>query len=96
MHNVTIRIYFRNSDGTVEDGQQDCGLQNFGGVLPAIGDRILDSGVPQGRDRRNPVNREIWTVVGRMFNPRDNEDYIALIVEISPPKAQEHSLLPSG
>ena len=96
MKDVTIRIYFRSSDGKVEDAQHDCELSNFGGVLPAVGDRILNPGVLQGRDRYDPGNREIWTVVGRMFNPRDNEDYIALIVEERAPTPDEYSLLPSN
>lgn len=28
-----------------------------------------------------PQNRSIWTVVGRVLHPRDNEDVIALVVE---------------
>ena len=89
-----IRIYFRNADGRVEDGQHDCDLTNFAGVVPQIGDQILASGVLQGRDRADPANREIWTVVGRLFNPKDNEAYVALIVETRQPAPSEHSLLP--
>ncbi|HMM73937.1 MAG TPA: hypothetical protein PKC22_17220, partial [Rhodocyclaceae bacterium] len=62
----------------------------------AVGDRILNPGVRQGLDRYSPANREIWTVVGRMFNPRDNEDYIALIVEERAPTPDEYSLLPGN
>ncbi|MEP9372564.1 hypothetical protein [Mesorhizobium sp. KR1-2] len=95
MNDVTIRIYFRSPDGAVEDGQHDFDFSSFGGVLPSIGDCILNPGVIHGRDRREPANREIWTVVGRVFNPKDNEDYIALIVEERAPTSQEYSLLPS-
>lgn len=94
MKDVTIRIYFRDSDGKANDGQEDYGLSDFGGLLPCVGDCILKPGVLQGLDRGRPNNREIWTVVGRMFNPRDNKDYVALIVEERPPTAGEYSLLP--
>lgn len=95
MSDVTIRIHIRQSDGEIVDTQSDFGLPDFGGVLPSVGDTILDPGVVQGRDRRDPFNRGIWTVVDRMFNPRDLKDYIALIVEVRGPKPGEHSLLPS-
>ena len=96
MTDVTIRIYFRDSAGKIEDAQQDYGLEDFGGALPAPGDTILYPGVRQGLDRRDPANRTIWSVVGRMFNPNDNKDYIALIVEARAPTPEEHDLLPSG
>ncbi len=96
MTDVTIRILHRQPNGTIEDGQHDFDLASFGGVLPAVGDMILDPGVIQGRDRRDPANREMWTVVGRLFNPRDNADYIALIVETRPPRPEERELLPGG
>jgi hypothetical protein len=79
--NVTIRIYFRHSDGRVEDGSQDFGLRDFAGVLPAIGDTILNPGVLQGLDRNQPANREVWKVVDRVFNPRDLANYVVLVVE---------------
>ena len=78
---ATIRIYFRYADGKVDDGSRDFGLEDFAGFLPAIGDTILNPGVLQGLDRDIPENREIWTVVGRVFNPRDLANYVVLIVE---------------
>jgi len=90
---VTIRIYRREADGSTVDGQEDYDLSSFGGFLPAIGDLIVNPGVPQGLDRRDPQNREIWTVVGRVFNPRDLEDYVALIVEERPPHENEFSFV---
>jgi len=65
----------------VSDYGHDYGPEDFAGQVPAIGDMILDPGVPVGQDRHDPRNREIWTVVGRVFNPRDNKDYVSLIVE---------------
>jgi hypothetical protein len=90
---VTIRIYRRQADGTLEDGQEDYDLSSFGGFLPAVGDLIVKPGVPVGLDRHDPQNREIWTVVGRVFNPRDLEDYVALIVDERPPHESEFSVV---
>jgi hypothetical protein len=81
MKELTIRIHFRRQNGKVEDNQEEFALSYFHGILPSPGDRILDPGVLQGLDRRDPENRNIWTVVGRVFNPRDLRDYVALIVE---------------
>lgn len=95
MADISIRLYYRRRDGTIEDAVQDIGLETFAGFLPAVGDTILDPGVTQGLDRYKPINRRIWTVVQRMFNPRDHEDYVALIVEERAPLPSEHDLLPS-
>jgi len=78
---TTIRILHRVDAGKVIDGSQDFGLEDFAGQVPMIGDMILDPGVPVGKKRDDPRNREIWTVVGRVFNPRDNADYVSLIVD---------------
>tara|TARA_R110001606_G_scaffold233942_1_gene381577 strand:+ start:72993 stop:73268 length:276 start_codon:yes stop_codon:yes gene_type:complete len=78
---IHIRVLFRNPQGTIVDGGIDFDLTSFAGQVPLIGDMILDPGVPQGLDRNLPQNRQVWTVVGRVFNPRDTEDCVALIVE---------------
>lgn len=78
---TNIRILHRDPEGKIFDGGVDFGPEQFAGQVPAIGDTILDPGVLVGQDRRLPQNRQIWTVVGRVFNPRDNEDYVSLIVE---------------
>ena len=81
MQDVTVRIHFRQPDGAIEDGQQDFGLESFAGFLPAVGDTIVDPGVRVGLDRRDPANREVWTVVQRVFGPRDLQDCVVLVVE---------------
>lgn len=78
---TSIRILHRDPAGKIFDGGVEFDLTQFAGQMPAIGDMILDPGVIQGQDRRDPQNRSIWTVVGRVFNPRDREDTVALIVE---------------
>jgi len=90
---MSVRIYYRESDGNLVDGEQDFDLSSFAGILPNIGDWIIEPGVPQGLDRREPSNRIIWTVVGRVFNPRDLEDYVALVVEKRRPHETEHSVV---
>ncbi|WP_339348656.1 hypothetical protein [uncultured Sphingomonas sp.] len=76
-----IRILHRDPAGKVFDGQVEFGPEHFAGQVPAIGDMIVNPGVLQGLDRHDPRNREVWTVVGRVFNPRDREEGVALIVE---------------
>lgn len=96
MSNISIRIHFKQSSGQIEDGQQDFDLSSFGGVLPAIGDTILDPGVLGSVDRRQRQNRRMWAVVGRVFNPRDNQNYVALVVEERPPTEHEDCFIPYG
>lgn len=84
-----FRIYERDSDGQIEDRQHDMSLDDFGGQCPLVGDLIVEAGVPSHLDRSDPANRKIWTVVARVFNPRDLPDYIALIVEERAPTATE-------
>lgn len=75
-----IRILHRDPAGKVFDHGVEFGPEDFAGQVPTIGDMVVDPGVPVGQDRRLPHNRQIWTVVGRVFNSRDNADYVALIV----------------
>jgi hypothetical protein len=95
MIDVTVRLHYRRADGRIEDAVHDIGLEAFAGFLPAIGDTILDPSVTEGLDRREPRNRKIWTVVQRMFNPRDLENYVALVIEERSPLESERDLLPS-
>ena len=76
-----IRVLHRDETGKVSDFGNDYGPDNFAGQVPAIGDMILNPGVPSGKGRHDPRNREIWTVIGRVFNPRDSKKYVSLIVE---------------
>jgi hypothetical protein len=93
MDDVHIRIYFRESDGSLEDSQQEFGLENFAGVVPAIGEIIVNPGVLEGLDRHEPKNRRVWDVVGRVFNPRDMADYIALVVQERVPSPHEYNAI---
>lgn len=93
MDDVHIRIYFREADGTLEDSQQEFGVESFAGAIPAIGDMIVDPGVLQGLNRHEPTNRRVWDVVGRVFNPRDMADYIALVVEERAPNPHEYGVI---
>lgn len=90
---TTIRLLYRRGDGTIEDGQRDCSLAEFAGVMPTIGDQILDPGVLSGLARSELRNRRLLTVVGRVFNSRDNHDYVALLVEERVPTEAERALV---
>jgi hypothetical protein len=78
---TNIRILHRDPSGNIVDGGIEFAPEHFAGQVPVIGDTIVDPAVLQGQDRNMPQNRQIWTVVGRVFNARDNEDYVALIVD---------------
>lgn len=91
MTDLTIRLHYRDQNGKVfEDAREDFGLESFGGHLPVVGDLILD---PRSDSELNRKNRRIWNVVQRVFNPRDNADYIALVVEEQPPTGAEEAVL---
>src|SRR3954467_3155501 len=96
MNEVTIHLYCRLANGKIEDAQHTFDLSDFGGFLPAVGDKILDPGVPASLERHVPENRRLWTVVDRVFNPRDTKDFVALVIESCPVSDNEAALLPPG
>jgi len=49
--------------------------------VPIIYEAILNSGVLVGKDGDGLRDRQIWTAVARVFNPRDYKDYVSLILE---------------
>ena len=58
-----IRILHRDTAGKVFDGGVDFGPEDFAGQVPAIGDMILNPGVPVGKKRGGPgcLNRlAVW------------------------------------
>jgi hypothetical protein len=78
---ISIRIYVLDEQGRAHDTNETFGIESFAGQIPAIGDTILDPGVLSHLDRSDPTNRRVWTVRNRVFNPRDLQDYVTLIVE---------------
>ena len=96
MNQVRIHLYCRSANGKIEDAQHTFDLSDFGGFLPAVGDKILDPGVPASLERHVPENRRLWPVVDRVFNPRDTKDFVALVIESCPVSDHEAVLLPSG
>lgn len=90
---LTIRLHFQREGGAIEDAEHDFRLAEFAGILPSIGDQILYPGVRSGLARDELGNRRLLTVVGRVFNPRDLKDYVALIVEERVPTEAERALV---
>ncbi len=86
---ITVRLYEQTADGEWYDLQEDYGLEDFAGFLPAVGDMILKPGVLQGLERSDPKNRILFTVVRRIFNPRDLTNYVVLVVEEHVPNGRE-------
>ena len=89
----SLRILFREPDGSIVDGQVEYEPIDFAGVVPSIGDTVLDPGVAAGLERGEPQNRQVWTVVGRVFNPKDRSDCVALIVETRDGNAADEAFL---
>ncbi len=85
----SIRVYIRESDGTIVDGGISYDLSDFAGHVPSIGDIIIIPGVAVGLDRHTPANREFWSVVGRVLGALDHRDSIALVVEARKPTKAE-------
>ncbi|CAN7358374.1 hypothetical protein [Rhizobium sp. LjRoot258] len=70
MKNVWVRLLYQNGKG-IEDGQHDVSLEDFGGTVPAVGDRIALMVRPT----------KFVRVVGRVFEADGgNSPYINLIV----------------
>jgi hypothetical protein len=93
MSETQVRIYLRKQGGDIED-DGDFDLSYVGGILPSIGDKILNPCVAKDRDRKDASTRSMWIVVGRVFNPRDLSGHVALIVEKRPLSAEEKAFLP--
>lgn len=93
MADVHIRIYFQAADGSLEDSQLEYGVENFAGFVPVIGDMIVDPGVLEGLNRHEPKNRRVWDVVGRVFNPRDMADHIALVLQDRVQNPHEYNVI---
>jgi hypothetical protein len=69
---MDLDIRFVNDDGNGDAywyNYDAYDLASFGGVLPGVGDLIVDPGVSQGLDRQVPGNREVCEVVARYFQP---------------------------
>ena len=82
---TVIRLYDDCENGRpFEDREEEYDLDDFGGVTPAVGDRIVSPWVMKGLDRRDPNNREVFEVVRRYFQPMDasgtDRIYIFLVV----------------
>ena len=90
MPKTAIRLY-DDYEGKepFEDRREEYDLDDFGGVLPAVGDRIVSPWVMKGHDRRDPANREICEVVHRYFQPVEasKTDLIYIILVVRTRKA---------
>jgi hypothetical protein len=92
MSETTIRILQRDKGGYIEDLVEDFSTYDFAGIIPSVGDRILNPGVAGGLERDNPKNRTLWIVVERFFNLKDNRNYVGLVVEERPLAPEEYGL----
>lgn len=103
MSEIVIRILQRDANGNIEDAGQDFSPSDFAGMVPSIGDHILNPGVSGGQRRDDgalifprgdvPTNRALWLVVDRFFNPKDLKSYVGLVVEERTLTPEEYSLV---
>ena len=80
---TAIRIHIIDEAGVIFDAGNEFNLKELADTVPAVGDLIVDPGVLQGRDRRDPSNRTILEVVARYFLPgaHQNDVYVAVVVK---------------
>ena len=103
MSEIGIRILQRDASGNIEDTGEDFSPSDFAGMVPSIGDQILNPGIIGGRRRDDgpliiprrdvPTNRTLWLVVDRFFNSKDNKSYVGLVVEERPLIPEEYGLV---
>ena len=79
---TTIRLY-ECDQGELVYLQNEFGIEQLGGIIPVVGDLIVEPGVSIGLDREAPENRDIYEVVSRYFLPSTKPDfnYIAVVVK---------------
>jgi hypothetical protein len=78
-----VVIYHQTSRGFEYD-REGYSIEEFGGVVPAIGDLIVYPGVPADSDRRDPASHTLYEVTRRYFKPAASENYgprIVLVVQ---------------
>lgn len=81
-----VRIYFRDASGTIVDPLLDLSIDAFAGHLPSVGDIIVDPHISLGVAQQQSSQGEQWTVVSRVFNPKDQRGIVALVVEKDEPE----------
>ena len=71
-------------------------LTSLGGVIPAVGDLVVDPGVSQGKDRSAPENRAVYEVEARYFLPQTTDSgyvRIGLLVKRRQGRQEEINIL---
>ncbi len=69
-------------------------VPELGGVIPSIGDMIVEPGVAKGLNRDKPKNREVYTVTGRYFVPNaTGTPLIALVIQVRTAELREVDVL---
>ena len=64
---ILIYRFLERYDGTSPEPIDSYDPRQLGGHVPAVGDLIIDPGVPEGWDRGNPEARRIYEVTARYF-----------------------------
>ncbi|NYZ25182.1 hypothetical protein HND93_36260 [Azospirillum sp. ROY-1-1-2] len=70
--NPMVVIYFKKGNHFEQTGESFY-LSETGGVLPAIGDLLIDPGVTVGQSRTNPKSRIVREVISRYFIPGSDQ-----------------------
>jgi hypothetical protein len=74
MSDFLISIGFINKGGHIEREGESYSPAEFGGIVPSVGDRILDPGVAmlhrgEKPNFDDPARRTFWLVEERIFRP---------------------------
>lgn len=82
MSDPMLRLYERNAAGLVELPSLGWQLSDFAGVVPSVGDCIINSGVQSGRDRTDPIERTVYEVVARWFAENSGAEQGSLVINL--------------
>lgn len=74
MSEFLISIGFINKGSHIDRESESYSTTHFGGIVPSVGDRILDPGVGlasrgEKSDFDDPKRRNFWLVEERIFRP---------------------------
>jgi hypothetical protein len=88
---ILIYRFLEHYDGTSPEPIDKYGPRQLGGHVPAVGDLIIDPGVQEDWDRRNPEARRIYEVTARYFWPTTDmgDVRIALVVRARQGRPEE-------
>ena len=80
MKDLLVKLYKVNIHGNIQDMKHEFRLSHLGGMMPRIGDEILDPHILFGKSLHDPKSRTIYKVERVIYNCTDNKHYAGCIV----------------